>query len=66
MGNKIPLTVLRAHYARMAATHRWNGDRAQSNGVTWLAAKDYAAAEAAQARANAISVALRTQHMAGA
>lgn len=66
MGNKIPLTVLRAHYARMAAMHRSNADRANSKGLYVLGKRDAEAAEAAQARASAISVALRTQHMAGA
>lgn len=66
MSNKIPLTVLRSHYARMAAMHRANADRAYSKGLYVLGLRDEEAAEIAQTRANAISVALRTQHMAGA
>ena len=59
------LARLRSHYASLAAGHRWNADRAEAKGLTWLAAKDRAAAEAAQAMANAITVTMRAQHMAG-
>lgn len=61
----LPLNRLRAHYASLAAGHRRNADRAQAKGLTILAAKDRAAAEAAQAKANAITVTMRAQHMAG-
>lgn len=58
-----PLPKLLAHYASLAAGHRWNADRAEAKGLTWLAAKDRAAAEAAQAKANAVAVTMRAQHM---
>lgn len=57
------LPRLRSHYASLAAGHRWNADRAEDKGLTILAAKDRAAAEAAQAKANAITVTMRAQHM---
>lgn len=62
----IPLPVLRAHYASMAAGHRWNADRVEAMGLTDLAARDRAEADKAQDKANAITVALRAQHMARA
>lgn len=66
MASTITLTALRAHYASMAAEHRWNADRAEASGLTILAARDRRAADEAQAKANAITVALRAQHMARA
>lgn len=62
----ITLPDLRAHYARIAAQSRADADRAEAAGLTDLAAIDRRVADAAQAKANAISVSLRAQHMARA
>lgn len=62
----ITLHVLRAHYARMAAQSRADADRASSKGLYDLAAVDLLTAQRAQTKANAITVALRAQHMARA
>lgn len=61
----ITLPDLRAHYARIAAQSRADADRAEAKGLTDLAAIDRRVADAAQAKANAITMTLRVQHLAG-
>jgi hypothetical protein len=63
---KIPLPTLRARYARIATDSRRDADRAASEGKADIAAIHNGVAARAQAAANAISVALRAQHMARA
>lgn len=66
MAATIPLPILRARYARIAADSRRDAERAEAEGRADVAALHCGVAAKAQATANAISVALRAQHMARA